>query len=316
MQLTVPTQGHIPVFLDEAVAYLKIEKSGTYVDGTLGGAGHALAISRQLDSGGWLIGIDRDPEAIERARQKLNAVQARVTLVHDDFRNLAAILDDLGISAINGAVFDLGVSSYQLDDPYRGFSYQHPADLDMRMDPTRSLTAYDIVNKSSAAELSKILLEYGEERWSKRIAQFIISARERAPVTTTEQLTEIIKAAIPAAARREGPHPARRTFQALRIAVNDELEALRSGLNAAIEHLTVGGRIAVISFHSLEDRIVKETFLRAVRRCSCPVSFPVCVCGNKPILKLITRKPVLPSAEEVSLNPRSRSARLRVAERI
>ncbi|MDH7478860.1 MAG: 16S rRNA (cytosine(1402)-N(4))-methyltransferase RsmH [Syntrophomonadaceae bacterium] len=308
--------GHLPVLLGEAIEQLKIKKDGVYVDCTLGGGGHARAIAERLDETGRLIGIDQDPRAIAEARAGLAGVRPRVDLVTGNFRNLRAYLQRLGVDRVDGVLLDLGVSSFQLDDAERGFSYWEDAGLDMRMDPQTEVSAAHLLNRASEQELTRILREYGEERWAPRIAQFIVRRRQQAPIDSTFQLVEIIKAAVPAAARRKGPHPARRTFQALRIAVNDELGALAEVLAAAIEVLNRGGRLVVISFHSLEDRIVKQKLLKAARPCECPPGLPLCSCGAKPLLKLITKKPVTPSPEEVASNPRSRSARLRAGEKL
>lgn len=308
--------GHLPVLLGEAIEQLKIKKDGVYVDCTLGGGGHARAIAERLDETGRLVGIDRDSGAIAEARLSLDGVRPRVDLVTGNFRNLKAYLQQLGIDRVDGILLDLGVSSFQLDDAGRGFSYWGDAGLDMRMDPLSEVSAAHLLNQASEQELSRILREYGEERWAPRIARFIVRRRQQAPIESTLQLVEIIKAAVPAAARRKGPHPARRTFQALRIAVNDELGALAEVLEAAIEVLNSGGRLVVISFHSLEDRIVKQKLLKAARPCECPPGLPACSCGAKPLLRLITRKPITPSPAEVASNPRSRSARLRAGEKL
>lgn len=285
------------------------------MDCTVGAGGHARGIGERLGPAGHLIGIDRDPSALAAAARRLAVLDCRVTLVRSSFAELGRILAGAGIDGVDGVLFDLGVSSPQLDDPERGFSYHEDAPLDMRMDPAQALTAYHIVNSFDESELSRIIREYGEERWASRIAQFIIQRRSRQPIETTGDLVAVIKAAIPAAARRQGPHPARRTFQALRIAVNDELAVLERALEQAVEAIRPGGRIAVISFHSLEDRAVKEAFRRYSGQCLCPRGTPVCVCNPRRLLRVITRKPVMPAEDEVRRNPRSRSARLRVAER-
>ena len=306
--------GHRPVLLDECLEALAIKPGGVYLDGTLGRAGHSLAILRRLTAGGRLIGIDQDMTAIEAARERLAEFGDRVTLVHGNFRDLGSILRDLGAEGLDGMLFDLGVSSPQLDEPRRGFSYMHDAPLDMRMDGTAALDARQVVNTWSGEELCRILREYGEERYAARIAQAILRRRAQAPIETTGELADIIRSAMPAAALREKQHPAKRSFQAIRIAVNGELDALPPMLRAAADKLRPGGRLAVITFHSLEDRIVKRTLRELAQGCTCPPSFPVCVCGKKPLVRL--DKPVTPSAAEVAENPRARSARLRTAEKL
>ena len=307
--------GHKPVLLDECLEALAIRPDGVYLDGTLGRAGHSLEILRRLTAGGRLIGLDRDGTALEAARVRLAEYADRVTLIHSNFSRLAEVLDDLHIDAVDGMLFDLGVSSPQLDDAERGFSYMHDAPLDMRMDRTAGLTARDVVNGWSYEELRRILFEYGEERYAPAIARAIVRARETAPVKTTLELVEIIKSAMPPAALREKQHPAKRSFQAIRIAVNGELDALPPLLRAAVDGLNPGGRLAVITFHSLEDRIVKRTLAELARGCVCPPEFPVCVCGKKPQVRLVTRKPVTAGGAELEENPRARSAKLRVAEK-
>ena len=307
--------GHKPVLLDECLEALAIRPDGVYLDGTLGRAGHSLEILRRLTAGGRLIGLDRDGTALEAARVRLAEYADRVTLVHSNFSRLAEVLDDLHIDAVDGMLFDLGVSSPQLDDAERGFSYMHDAPLDMRMDRTAGLTARDVVNGWSYEELRRILFEYGEERYAPAIARAIVRARETAPVKTTLELVEIIKSAMPPAALREKQHPAKRSFQAIRIAVNGELDALPPMLRAAVDGLNRGGRLADITFHSLEDRIVKRTLAELARGCVCPPEFPVCVCGKKPQVRLVTRKPVTAGGAELEENPRARSAKLRVAEK-
>ncbi len=306
---------HKPVLLNECVEGLNIRPEGTYVDGTLGRGGHSEAIAGRLTTGR-LIGIDRDLAAIDEAGELLRPLAEKVELVHGNFRDIGSILDGLGIDRVDGMLFDLGVSSPQLDDVGRGFSYRTDAPLDMRMDQTASLTAFDVVNGWDEAELRRIFFEYGEERYSARVASAIAREREKRPVKTTLELVDIIKSAMPASALREKQHPAKRCFQAIRIAVNDELGALREMLDAAMERLSPGGRIAVISFHSLEDRIVKTAIRARENGCTCPPEFPVCVCGFKQTMKSVTRKPVTPGKEELERNPRSRSAKLRIAERI
>ena len=306
--------GHKPVLLEECLQALAIRPDGCYLDGTLGRAGHSLAILRRLTTGR-LVGIDRDMAAIGAARERLADFQDRVTLVHGNFRDLGRILRETGTGPLDGMLFDLGVSSPQLDEARRGFSYMQDAPLDMRMDESEALSAADIVNTWSQEELRRVLYEYGEERYAPRIAQAIVRRRGDRPIETTGELVEVIRSAMPAAALREKQHPAKRSFQALRIAVNGELDALPPMLAAAADGLKPGGRLAVITFHSLEDRIVKQTLRELATGCTCPPQFPVCVCGKKPRLQLITRKPVTPGPEELAENPRARSAKLRVAER-
>lgn len=306
---------HQSVLLDEVIAGLNLKPQGVYVDCTLGGGGHTLALL-QSQPDCTVIGIDQDPQALAAAQQRLAQFGARVRYVRGNFRNLDAILTAQGIAEVDGILMDIGVSSPQLDQKERGFSYQQDARLDMRMDPTNPTTAHDLVNKLPRQELTKIIREYGEERWASRIAEFIDKYRQQQPIHTTGQLVSIIKAAIPKNARREGPHPAKRTFQALRIAVNDELGALAEALDKAVQHLKPLGRLCVITFHSLEDRLVKNSFKKFADPCSCPPGLPVCVCGNAPLVKIITRKPVEASEEELAVNPRARSAKLRVCERL
>ena len=308
--------GHKPVLLDECLDALAIKPDGIYLDGTLGRAGHSLEIARRLTEGGRLIGVDRDETALAAARQRLAEFQDRVSLVHSNFSAIHEILDSLGLDKIDGMLFDLGVSSPQLDDAERGFSYMHDAPLDMRMDRTASLTAREVVNFWPYEELRRILFEYGEERYAPVIAKHIVREREMAPIETTGRLTDIIKKAMPPAALREKQHPAKRSFQAIRIAVNGELDELEPMMEAAADRLNEGGRLAVISFHSLEDRIIKKTMQRLATGCTCPPEFPVCVCGKKPKMKLVTRKPVVSTAAELEYNPRARSAKLRVAEKV
>jgi 16S rRNA (cytosine1402-N4)-methyltransferase len=305
---------HQTVLLDEAVESLNIQPDGIYVDATVGGAGHSLKIAALLRESGLLIGIDQDLTSINIARERLKEARPRVELFHRNFVDLPKIMAELGVAALDGILFDLGVSSPQLDEEERGFSYKGDAPLDMRMDRSQPFSAAHLVNTTPVEQLAKILLEYGEERWSKRIALFIDNYRRDKAIRTTGELTEIIKKAIPAAARRNGPHPARRTFQALRIAVNHELEVLEKTLDQAIQLLKPGGRIVVISFHSLEDRIVKTAFVNGAKGCCCPRDFPVCRCGQTSKLSIITKKPIVPSREELARNSRSRSAKLRVAE--
>ena len=307
--------GHRPVLLEECLEALAIRPDGVYVDGTLGRAGHSLEIARRLTTGR-LIGIDRDETAIAAARERLRDYMDHVTLVHSNFDRIGAILEELNISGADGMLFDLGVSSPQLDDAQRGFSYMHDAPLDMRMDRTAALDAHQVVNRWPYEELRRILYEYGEERYAPAIAKGICRARETAPIETTLQLVDVIKSAMPPQALREKQHPAKRSFQAIRIAVNGELDALPPMLNAAAEHLNTGGRLAVISFHSLEDRIIKKTMQELATGCTCPPNFPVCVCGKTPKMKLISRKPITPDDGELTENPRARSAKLRVAEKL
>jgi 16S rRNA (cytosine1402-N4)-methyltransferase len=310
---------HQPVMLKEVLEGLKVKPEGIYLDCTLGGAGHSEAILKNLTGtipGGRLIALDQDPAAIEAAEIRLAPFKERVVLVRANFIVLAEILDQLDLQEIDGVLFDLGTSSHQLDEPARGFSYQHDAPLDMRMDPEQALTAKDLVNNLTEDELKKIIKDFGEERWASRIAAFICEGRKTHPIETTGQLVEIIKKAIPAGARRQGPHPAKRTFQALRIAVNKELEILESSVFSAVQALRSGGRICVITFHSLEDRIIKDLYRRLAQSCTCPREFPVCICGGRQVIKIITSRPVLPSAVELESNPRARSAKLRIAEKI
>ena len=306
---------HRPVMLEESIGALRIRPDGIYLDGTLGRAGHSREIARRLETGR-LICVDRDPAALDAARERLGEWMDRVTLVHRNFDEVGEIVKEQGLPGVDGMLFDLGVSSPQLDDSSRGFSYMADAPLDMRMDPSGGITAADIVNVWSQEELKRILFEYGEERYAPRIAAAIVRRRAEKPIETTLELVDIIKSAMPAKALREKQHPAKRSFQAIRIAVNDELGAVKRMLHAAVPVLNPGGRLAVITFHSLEDRIVKTVFGELARGCTCPPDFPVCVCGKKPQIKLIGRKPALPSEEEVRENPRARSAKLRVAEKL
>lgn len=307
--------GHRPVLLDECLEALNIRPDGIYIDGTLGRAGHSLEIARRLTTGR-LISIDRDETAIAAAEERLKDYMDHVTLVHSNFDRVGEILEELHIDGVDGMLFDLGVSSPQLDEAERGFSYMNDAPLDMRMDRTAYLTARHVVNEWSYEELRRILFDFGEERYAPAIAKGICRARESAPIETTAQLVDIIKSSMPPAALREKQHPAKRSFQAIRIAVNGELDALPPMLEAAAEVLNVGGRLAVISFHSLEDRIIKKTMQELATGCTCPPNFPVCVCGKKPKMKLITRKPIISGAAELEYNPRARSAKLRVAEKV
>lgn len=304
---------HISVLLNECIDNLNITPDGIYVDGTMGGGGHSLEIAKRLTTGR-LICIDQDPNAHEAAGKRLAEYKDRITFVRDNFGNIANILDSLGIEKIDGMLLDIGVSSHQLDEAERGFSYQQDAPLDMRMNPDRPFSAYDVVNGYDEDELDRVIFTYGEERWARRIAQFIVKEREAKPIETTGELVDIIKKAVPKGARKDGPHPAKRTFQAIRIEVNGELEVLQRAIDDVAARLAVGGRLCIITFHSLEDRIVKEAFRKQENPCICPPQFPVCVCGKKPLGRVITRKPILPSKEELEENPRSRSAKLRVLE--
>ena len=307
--------GHKPVLLEECLDALAIRSDGIYLDGTLGRAGHSLEILRRLTTGR-LIGIDRDMTAIEAAKERLAEFGDRFTPVHSNFSELGSVLEELGlVGRVDGMLFDLGVSSPQLDEAERGFSYMQDAPLDMRMDSTAALDAYEVVNTWSGDELKRILRDYGEERYAAQIARAIERRREQAPIKTTLELVDVIRSAMPAAALREKQHPAKRSFQAIRIAVNGELDALPPMLDAATRGLKSGGRLAVITFHSLEDRIVKQTMRDLATGCTCPPEFPVCVCGNKPKLTLVSRKPIVSGAAELEENPRARSAKLRVAER-
>ena len=307
---------HVSVMPEETIRGLLTDRSGIYVDCTLGGAGHSGRIAEQLTENGRIIGIDQDAEAIEAAGKHLAGSRCRVDIVHDNFRNLDAILEAQDAPLVDGVLFDLGVSSHQIDDAERGFSYMQDAPLDMRMDPNGLLTAEDIVNDWDEAELNRIFHEYGEERWSKRIAQFIAEARTEKRIETTGELVDIICRAIPKAVRRAaGGHPAKRVFQAIRIAVNDELGILENAFRAAVRHLKPGGRIAIITFHSLEDRIAKNTLREMARGCICPPELPVCVCNHKPEIKQLG-KAIQPGKDELAENSRSRSAKLRIAEKL
>ena len=305
---------HKSVLLDECIEALNIRPDGIYVDGTLGRAGHSREIVQKLTTGR-LICIDRDMAAIDAAKERLAPWMDRVTLVHGNFADLGEVLQEMDVTGVDGMLFDLGVSSPQLDDASRGFSYMQDAPLDMRMDKSAALTAYEVVNNWSYEELRRILFEYGEERYAPAIAKAIVRARETRPVETTLELVDLIKGAMPPAALREKQHPAKRSFQAIRIAVNGELDALPPMLKSATDALNPGGRLAVITFHSLEDRIVKRAMQDMARGCTCPPEFPVCVCGKKPKLKLLTRKPIVSGEAELEENPRARSAKLRVAEK-
>ena len=306
---------HYSVLLGECIDGLDIKPDGIYVDGTAGGGGHSFEIAKRLTTGR-LIAIDQDKDALAAAGKRLSGFSDRVTLVRNNFSNLAEVCAELGIEKIDGFLIDAGVSSFQLDCAERGFSYSADAPLDMRMDTRNSLTAREVVNEYTEQQLKKILFDYGEERFSPAIASAIVRERAKAPIETTAELSAIIKSAIPPFAREGGHHPAKRSFQAIRIEVNRELDVIEPAIRAAEKLMRVGGRIAVITFHSLEDRIVKQTFADLASGCTCPRSFPVCVCGKKPSVKLVNKKPILPSKAELDENPRSRSAKLRVAEKI
>jgi 16S rRNA (cytosine1402-N4)-methyltransferase len=307
---------HTPVLLAEVLHYLSPHEGSIVVDCTLGGAGHAAEIAARIAPTGLIVGIDQDDAALAAAADALRLGQ-QTTLLKGNFGDLDALLTQANIPYVDGFLFDLGVSSPQLDVVGRGFSYHGDAPLDMRMDPAAGgMTAADVVASYSETELARVIREYGEERWASRIAAFIVAARARRPVTTTSQLVDIIKSAVPAAARRDGPHPARRTFQALRIEVNRELEVLEQALESAVRWLVPGGRIVVISYHSLEDRTAKQVFGALATSCTCPPELPVCVCGVKPVLRVLTRRAVVPTPDEVERNPRSRSAKLRAAEKV
>lgn len=314
---------HVTVLKEEAVHGLAVKPDGIYVDCTLGGAGHSERIASMLGEGGRLIGLDQDDTALAFAREKLAPFGSKVTLVKTNFRYLERVLREQGvpltadgIPQVDGILFDLGVSSPQLDEAERGFSYHQDAELDMRMDQTGMLTARDIVNEWSEAEIAKILFEYGEEKFARRIASVIVKAREKGPIETTGQLAELVKEGIPAAARRTGGHPAKRSFQAIRIAVNDELGVLEEALEQGIRCLAPGGRISVITFHSLEDRICKQIFAKYLESCTCPPDFPMCVCKRNAVLKLVNRKPIVPGEEELEHNQRARSSKLRIAQKL
>ena len=307
---------HVSVLLDECIEALDIRAGLTYVDCTTGGGGHSLRIAERLSSGGRLLCFDRDSDALAAAKERLAPFSDRVTFIHANFDELGAVLDDLKIDNLGGVLADLGCSSYQFDTPSRGFSYQQDAPLDMRMDTDAVKDAATVVNTYSESELRRIIYEYGEERFASRIASRILSERERAPIETTGRLSEIIRAAIPKEAREGGPHPAKRTFQAIRIEVNGELDAIAPMIRAAAGRLVPSGRLAMISFHSLEDRIVKQEYAALASGCTCPPDFLVCVCGKKATVKILSKKPVLPSTQELALNPRSRSAKLRICEKL
>jgi len=306
---------HTSVLYEEVVENLNIKPDGIYVDGTLGGGGHSAGICQRLDGTGILIGIDRDQDALQAAEQNLQKYSCRKYFIQDNYENITHVLQQLNIEEIDGAVLDLGVSSFQLDNPERGFSYMNDGRLDMRMNVNDSLTAWQIVNQWSREELTEIIRKYGEEKWASRIAQFIVEHRKAQPIQTTFQLVDIIKAAIPASARREGPHPAKRTFQAIRIAVNDELGQLERAIDRFIDVLRSDGRLCIITFHSLEDHIVKEVFRKRLHPCTCPKELPVCVCDKEMDVVKVTGKPILPGKQEIENNPRARSAKLRVIQK-
>lgn len=306
---------HVSVLLEECIEALNIKKQGYYVDCTMGGAGHSSHIVSKLNNDGRLIGIDQDTDALNAAREKLKDYN-NVIYVHNNFHNIYDILEELNIEKVDGILMDLGVSSYQLDAGERGFSYMQDAPLDMRMNRDKAFSAYDVINDYSEEDLYRIIKDYGEERFSKRIASFIVKRRNEKPIETTLELVDIIKAAIPAKARRDGPHPAKRTFQAIRIEVNGELEILDKAIADSVKKLNSNGRLAIITFHSLEDRIVKNKFRDLENPCKCPKEFPICACGKKPMVKVLSRKAIAPTDEEIEVNPRSRSAKLRVLEKI
>lgn len=307
---------HVSVLLNECIENLNINPDGIYVDCTMGGAGHSKEIVKKLSEKGLFIGFDQDINAINTAKERLSEYSDRVKFVHSNFENIKEELEKLGIDGVDGVLADLGVSSHQLDEADRGFSYMQDAPLDMRMDIRKDFSAYDVVNNYSEEELDKIIKEYGEENWSKRIAKFIVEARSEKAIETTGELVDIIKKAIPKKARIDGPHPAKRTFQAIRIEVNDELGVIKRLIDNTSQVMNKGGRICIITFHSLEDRIVKNEFKYLATDCICPPELPMCQCDKEKEVKVITRKPILPSKEEVEINPRSRSAKLRVAEKL
>lgn len=304
---------HVSVLLNETVDAVKVKEGGSYADFTMGGGGHSALI---LEKGGTLYGFDRDIDAINVCKKRFENMGERFIPIHSSFENVKRELDNLNVDSLDGIIADLGVSSYQLDEAERGFSYMHDAPLDMRMDRRGDLDAKVVVNTYPEEKLCEIITKYGEEKWAVRIAKFICEARKEKEIETTYELVDIIKAAIPSGARKDGPHPAKRTFQAIRIEVNGELRILENSIRDGVDKLKKGGRMAIITFHSLEDRIVKDTFNSLANACVCPKEFPVCVCGKKNSVKVITRKPILPSEEEIMVNPRSRSAKLRICEKI
>lgn len=306
---------HVSVLLNEVIEGLNIKENGIYVDGTLGGAGHSLEIVKRLKNGK-LIGIDQDLNALEKASQVLNEYKDKVILKHSNYENIDSVLNELGIEKVDGILLDLGVSSHQLDEETRGFSHNKDAPLDMRMDSTSDFSAWDVVNKYSQEKLQEIIWNYGEDRWAKRIAEFIVNERASKPIETTLELVSVIKKAIPKAVRMEGHHPAKKTFQAIRIEVNRELEVLQNSINKMVQLLNTNGRLAIITFHSLEDRIVKEAFKELYKDCICPPHYPKCMCDKKREIEIITRKPIIPTQEEIEGNSRARSAKLRIAEKL
>jgi 16S rRNA (cytosine1402-N4)-methyltransferase len=306
---------HVSVLYDECIEGLKIKEDGIYVDGTLGGGGHASGICGFLGKEGTLIGIDRDQDALNAAKDRLEGFQCKKEFVQDNYSNIQEILVNLGLDGIDGALLDLGVSSFQLDNFERGFSYMQTAPLDMRMNAEDSLTAEEVVNTYTGAELTEIIRKFGEERWASRISEFIVKSRKEKQIENTTELVDVIKAAIPAAARRDGPHPAKRTFQAIRIEVNDELGHLERAVEAFCDALNPGGRLCIITFHSLEDRIVKEYFNKRLNPCTCPKEFPICTCGKVTDMVKVTGKPLISTKEELEVNPRARSAKLRIIEK-
>ncbi len=310
------TFSHTSVLLYECIEGLNIRDGFTYVDCTTGGGGHSLEIAKRLGKNSRLICFDQDEVAIEAATKRLHDYLDKITFVHQNFETLGQVLDDMKIDNLGGVLADLGCSSPQFDDPERGFSYMHNARLDMRMDQNAVLDAYKVVNTYSEEDLARVIFEYGEERFSRKIASAIVKQRAISPIETTYQLSDLIKSVIPAASRQDGPHPAKRTFQAIRIEVNRELDVIRPTIEAAANRMAKTGRIAVISFHSLEDRIIKQTYMNLAQGCTCPRDFPVCVCGKRPTLEVISKKPILPSPSELENNPRSRSAKLRIAEKL
>lgn len=309
---------HKPVLLNECLEWLDIKSSGTYVDCTLGGAGHSSEILKRLDRDGLLIGLDQDEDALKFSRERLEGLSlaGRYQLIKTNFENVKTACEGVGVDKVDGILMDIGVSSWQLDEAQRGFSYMQDARLDMRMDRSKVLDAQTVVNQYSKDDLERILYSYGEEKWTKRIVEFIVNERKTNPITTTGELVSIIKKAVPAGARKDGPHPAKRTFQAIRIEVNDELGVLKRAILNGFQLLSEQGRMCIITFHSLEDRIVKETFSTFIKGCSCPKEFPICICGFKPSARLPVRKPIEVTKEELEENPRARSAKLRVIEKL
>lgn len=307
---------HDPVMLREVIDGLNVKENGTYIDATVGGAGHSIEIAKLLNADGLLIGIDQDPEALKAAAKRLSGFECSVKLVSSNFSDIADVVDHVGVEHVDGILMDIGVSSYQLDESARGFTYREDVPLDMRMNPSVEITAAYIVNEEPEDKLCQIIGQYGEEKWAARIAKFICERRKEGQIATTGELVDIIRAAVPKGARQEGIHPARRTFQALRIAVNDELGSLERGIKGAVKVLGSEGRLAILSYHSLEDRIVKQAFRQMEEPCICPREMPVCVCGLKPVIRVITRKPELPSDAEIERNPRARSAKLRIAQKL